>query len=308
MGSTRLYIAITLGVVILIAVIGVTVFLLVKDDEGSTANDAATSETSDSGNKDSSSQETQSRDDATSDSDNDDASSQGTTSGGDYTIVIRNRLSHGDFYVIEQQDGRWELKYEISADTFAGLLPELHAELEGHFPIFNIFDGNTLILNDASLIYTFKLENGEFIAQQEISHETFPEVFTEDEAIRPLVLDGDRFLIKDDLSRSRGPLYSFRKHGNEWELEDRIDFSDVLEGGSDFFVTPAHIHDNIFVTAADGGIYIFRFNEDQWMMEQVISHETFPEVYANEEGVYYFSLLSFHLHGDRLAVGANVFF
>ena len=89
LGSAVLYIAIILGVVVLIAAIGVTIFLLARANEEGTDNDTTTNETSEAGDSDdenSDSQETTDGDDEAGDSDDEDSDSQETRDTGDYTI------------------------------------------------------------------------------------------------------------------------------------------------------------------------------------------------------------------------------
>ena len=229
-----------------------------------------------------------------------------TVSSSDETIVIADYLT-GSIHIVGQEGGRWELKHEVSEDTFAGLFPELHAEEEGWFPEYNLLDDNTLVLGGSTAVHVFELDGGKFIPRQEISHETFPGLFKEHEFIWPLALEGDVLLGGDGLINES--LYVFRRPDDKWELGETISSGgtfgvDVQSNALDFF-SSIELDGNTFVATAKDGIYIFRADEGRWEMEQAISRETFPELSAEWEGGYNFSVLS--LHSDRLAIGTPIF-
>ncbi len=207
--------------------------------------------------------------------------------------------------IFKLNQNHWELEQEIFAPDLPGLLAE-------HYLLGSVVSArdNLLALADINnAIYIFERDD-DWELQQVISEQSHPQLkLSTDDSGWFLDINENTLAIGNPL---RSLIYIFQKSDGQWIFKQEIS-KDSLPPGADLdfvyegsFGESLSVRDNSLIVPVEEVIYIFRYNGEQWVIEQIISGE---DLSGHEDAGGYFSLPSTPPNDDSLYIryGENIY-
>ena len=194
------------------------------------------------------------------------------------TLLGGDTFANETFYIFKKRNGQWELEDSVSFEDVLGAGGEFSIE-------YIALHGDTFVAAAENGIYIFKSNGDQWMLEQTISHETFPAVYAQAEDgydLSPLFLWGNRLVVVkvDSVSNK---VFAFKRENNKWVFEQ--EFSNETfpktkpkRGYSDFFGVRLALRKDMLLVGDFDYIYVFRFEDDQWVLKQEISKENFKEL------------------------------